>query len=76
MSVITPASRSAAPSLLPSAPQSGVIAAASLQAILAAHSAAGLASAYLERGNLPAARRKLTQALSSVNQASEKGGAQ
>jgi len=72
---ILPASRCAAPSQAPSKPLAGTIPVVHLPHVLAAHSAAGLASAYLERGNLPAARRKLTQALSSVNQASEKGGA-
>ncbi|MDR2991177.1 MAG: hypothetical protein LBU72_04490 [Burkholderiaceae bacterium] len=46
---------------------------AHLPHVLAAHNAANLASGYIERGNLPAARRKLVQALSHVNQASEGG---
>jgi len=40
-----------------------------LPPVLAAFSATNLASGYLERGNIPAARRKLVQALASVNQA-------
>lgn len=36
--------------------------------LLGAHNACGLASAYLEKGNFTAARRKLVQALASVNQ--------
>lgn len=59
----------------PSKPQQGSIPTASLQAILAAHNAANLASGYIEKGNLPAARRQLVQALSHVNRAAE-GGAQ
>lgn len=39
-----------------------------LTAVLAAFNAANLASSYIERGNFTAARRKLVQALASVNQ--------
>jgi len=39
-----------------------------LTAVLAAFNAANLASLYIERGNFTAARRKLVQALASVNQ--------
>lgn len=71
MTVTTPASRRAAP-LQPHAgtpePQQGTIPAAHLQSILAAFNACNLASCYLERGNIAAARRKLVQALASVNQ--------
>ena len=71
----TPASPGAAPSQAHCKPPADTISVTRLPHVLAAHNATGLACAYLERGNLPAARRKLTQALSSVNQASEKGGA-
>jgi len=71
----TPASRSAAPSLPPSKPQPGTIAAVHLRPVLAAHNAANLASGYLERGNISAARRKLVQALASVNEVTAQGGA-
>jgi Tfp pilus assembly protein PilF len=47
----------------------------SLSHVLGAHNACNLASCYLERGNLAAARRKLVQALASVNQVSGQGGA-
>ena len=49
-----------------------------LQPVLAAFNACNLASAYLERGNVAAARRKLVQALASVNQVhacAQQGGA-
>ena len=59
----------------PSKPQPGTIPIVCLQPVLAAFNATNLASGYLERGNIPAARRKLVQALAFVNQASE-GGAQ
>lgn len=36
--------------------------------VLAAFNAANIASSYIERGNFIAARRKLTQALASINQ--------
>lgn len=71
MPAIIPASRSAAP-LQPHAgtsqPQPGTISTAHLQSVLAAFNACNLASCYLERGNIAAARRKLVQALASVNQ--------
>lgn len=44
-----------------------------LQSVLAAYNAANLASSYIERGNLAAARRKLVQALASVNEVQEGG---
>ena len=75
MTSATPASRSAAPSQPHSKPQPGTIPVVCLQPVLAAFNATNLASGYLERGNIPAARRKLVQALAFVNQASE-GGAQ
>ncbi len=40
-------------------------------AVLAAFNACNLASCYIERGNFAAARRKLAQALASVNQLAE-----
>ena len=52
----------------PTQPQQGTIPATHLTAVLAAFNAANLASSYIERGNFAAARRKLVQALSSVNQ--------
>ncbi len=71
MQATTPASRRAAP-IQPHAgtskPQPGAIPAAHLQSVLAAFNACNLASCYLERGNIAAARRKLVQALASVNQ--------
>lgn len=42
-----------------------------LTAVLAAFNACNLASCYIERGNFAAARRKLAQALASVNQLAE-----
>lgn len=39
--------------------------------VLAAFNAANIASSYIERGNFAAARRKLTQALASINQLAE-----
>ena len=82
MTATTPASRSAAP-LQPHAgtsePPPGTIPTAHLQPVLAAFNACNLASFYLERGNMAAARRKLVQALASVNQvapaAAQQGGA-
>ncbi|WP_343589668.1 hypothetical protein [Paracidovorax wautersii] len=65
------ASRSAAPVQLHaghSMPQPGTIPLAHLQSVLAAFNACNLASGYLERGNIAAARRKLVQALAAVNQ--------
>lgn len=71
MTVATTASRNAAP-LQPHAgtskPQQGTISTAHLQSVLAAFNACNLASCYLERGNIAAARRKLVQALAAVNQ--------
>lgn len=71
MTVVTVASRSAAP-IQPHAghskAQPGTIPLAHLQPVLAAFNACNLASCYLERGNIAAARRKLVQALASVNQ--------
>lgn len=61
--------RIAAPTTTPAIP------ADRLHAVLAAFNAANLASAYLERGNLAAARRKLVQALASVNEVQEGGAA-
>lgn len=46
-----------------------------LQHILAAFNAANLASSYIERGNIAAARRKLVQALAAVNHVQEGGRA-
>lgn len=78
MTVIAPASRCAAP-IQPHAgtpePQQGTISTAHLQSVLAAFNACNLAGIYLERGNIAAARRKLVQALASVNQVSVQGGA-
>jgi hypothetical protein len=74
MTATTSASRSAAPS----EPQTGTIQLSHLQPVLAAFNACNLASAYLERGNVAAARRKLVQALASVNQVhacAQQGGA-
>lgn len=39
--------------------------------VLAAFNAVNIASSYIERGNFAAARRKLTQALTSINQLAE-----
>lgn len=39
--------------------------------VLAAFNAANIASSYIECGNFAAARRKLTQALASINQLAE-----
>lgn len=44
-----------------------------MELVLAAHNAAGLAMSYLERENFAAARRKLTQALASINQLNLEG---
>ena len=74
MTATTPASRSAAPA----EPHAGTIPLSHLQPVLAAFNACNLASAYLERGNVAAARRKLVQALASVNQvhtSAQQGGA-
>jgi hypothetical protein len=75
MTTTTPASASAAPINPPAKPQPGAIPATHLQSVLAAFNACNLASCYIERGNLAAARRKLVQALASVNQVSAQGGA-
>ncbi|MFT4241391.1 MAG: hypothetical protein QM569_03805 [Acidovorax sp.] len=48
--------------------KSAFIPADGLQSVLAAFNAANLAASYIERGNLPAARRKLVQAMASINQ--------
>ncbi|WP_284336001.1 hypothetical protein [Comamonas sp. NoAH] len=60
------ASRAAA-----SQPTTGTLASTQISAVLAAFNAANLASSYIERGNFAAARRKLVQALASVNQLAE-----
>jgi len=73
MTTTTLASRSATPFLSTSKPNA--IPVAYLQPVLAAYNAANLASCYLERGNIAAARRKLVQALASVNQVSQGGAA-
>jgi hypothetical protein len=77
MTVTIPASRSAAPPKPhagTSKPQQGTIPTVHLQPVLAAFNACNLASCYLERGNVAAARRKLVQALASVNQVGMQGG--
>jgi hypothetical protein len=79
MTVVTPrASRAAAPtqphagsstpSQAPHKPQPDTIPTAHLLPVLAAFNACNLAGLYLERGNIAAARRKLVQALASVNE--------
>jgi len=75
MTATIPASRSAAPLPPSSKPQPGAIPVAHLQPVLAAYNAANLAGCYLERGNIPAARRKLVQALACVNEVTAQGGA-
>ena len=62
MTVLTLASRSAAPS------QPNAIPADRLQSVLGAFNATNLASSYIERGNFAAARRKLVLALQAINQ--------
>jgi len=62
------ASRAAAPS-----PATGTIPASNISAVLAAFNASNLAASYIERGNFAAARRKLTQALASINQLNLEG---
>ena len=57
----------------PSPQASPAIPAHNLTAVLAAFNAANLASSYIERGNFAAARRKLVQALASVNQLQTEG---
>ena len=52
----------------PAAGMPSSIETARLPHLLAAFNAANLASSYIERGNMPAARRKLVQALASINQ--------
>ena len=59
-----PASRQSTPDTIPTA---------NLTAVLAAFNASNLASNYIERGNFAAARRKLVQALASVNQLQTEG---
>lgn len=49
-------------------PTTGTIPTANISAVLAAFNAANIASSYIERGNFAAARRKLVQALASINQ--------
>lgn len=49
------------------APAQGAIPSSHFSALLGAYNAATLASAYLERGNLKAARRKLVLALRDVD---------
>ena len=56
-------------------PSDKAIPVACLSPMLAAHDAASMATYYLRVGNVKAARRKLVQALESVNQASEGGAA-
>ena len=68
MTATTSASRSAAPTQA-----SPAIPAHNLTAVLAAFNAANLASSYIERGNFAAAKRKLVQALASVNQLQTEG---
>ncbi|MEF9964998.1 MAG: hypothetical protein RR779_11555 [Comamonas sp.] len=62
MTVLTLASRSAAPS------KPAAIPADHLQTVLGAFNATNLASSYIERGNFAAARRKLVLALQAMNQ--------
>jgi hypothetical protein len=69
MTVITPQKGQS----VPAAGTPGTIPVTCLPPVLAAHRACCLAGGYIEKGNLPAARRKLVQALASINQA---GGAQ
>jgi len=87
MTVVTPrASRAAAltqphagsftSSQAPQKPQSETIPTAHLLPMLVAFNACNLAGFYLERGNVAAARRKLVQALASVNQLGAAPGAQ
>jgi len=52
----------------PAVGKPGTIPTSHLQSVLAAFNAANMASSYIERGNFTAARRKLTQALASINQ--------
>ncbi len=61
MTVITQRNTAPTPSTQDAIPASN------LHAVLSAYNAANLASAYLEKGNFTAARRKLTQALSAIN---------
>lgn len=69
MTATTSASRSAAPTHASPA----TIPTVNLTAVLAAFNATNLASGYIERGNFSAARRKLVQALASVNQLQTEG---
>ena len=61
MTVITQRTNAPTPS------KQDAIPASNLHAVLAAFNASNLASSYIERGNFAAARRKLTQALASIN---------
>ena len=49
-------------------PATSSIPTSNISAVLAAFNAANMAASYVERGNFAAARRKLTQALASINQ--------
>lgn len=57
------ASRAATPS-----PTTGTVPTAHITDVLAAFNAANMAASYIERGSFAAARRKLIQALASINQ--------
>ena len=52
----------------PAAGMPSAIKTESLPHVLGAFNACNLAASYIERGNMPAARRKLVQALASINQ--------
>lgn len=64
MSTTTPEMGQSAPTV----GKTDTIPTTNLQFVLAAFNAANLASSYIERGNFAAARRKLVQALSSINE--------
>lgn len=49
-------------------PTTGTVPIAHITDVLAAFNAANMAASYIERGSFAAARRKLTQALASINQ--------
>lgn len=49
-------------------PTTGTVPTAHITDVLAAFNAANMAASYIERGSFAAARRKLTQALASINQ--------
>lgn len=51
-----------------SSPTTGTVPTAHITDVLAAFNAANMAASYIERGSFAAARRKLTQALASINQ--------